>query len=141
MCDISETWFNSSVRNSEFVPEGYQCFRQDRELKFHPEGTYTQQGHGGVVLIAKNNLKPVEFKEGSVNAEIVWCTISPHDNIEVLIGVAYRPDKGKWTYMNQLSQSICNINNSNCILLGDFNFPHITRSNWVNKTADSALSQ
>ena len=40
--------------------------------------------------------------------------------------------------MNQLSQSICNINNSNCILLGDFNFPHI---NWVNKTADAALSQ
>ena len=40
--------------------------------------------------------------------------------------------------MNKLSQSICNINNSNCILLGDFNFPHI---NWVNKTADSALSQ
>ena len=126
MCAISETWFNSSVRNSEFVPEGYQCFRQDRELKFYPEGTYTQQGHGGVVLIAKNSLK-----EGSVNAEIVWCTISPHDNIEVLIRVAYRPDKGKWTYMNQLSQSIFNINNSNCI----------TRSNWVNKTADSALSQ
>ena len=40
--------------------------------------------------------------------------------------------------MNQLSQSIYNINNINCILLGDFNFSHI---NWVNKTADSALSQ
>jgi hypothetical protein len=29
---ISETWLDSSVKYSEFVPNGYKIFRQDRDL-------------------------------------------------------------------------------------------------------------
>jgi hypothetical protein len=31
---ISEKWLDSSVKDSEFVPNGYTIFRQDRDLNF-----------------------------------------------------------------------------------------------------------
>jgi hypothetical protein len=37
---ISETWLDSSVKDSEFVPNGYKIFRQDRDLNFYTQGTY-----------------------------------------------------------------------------------------------------
>ena len=55
---ISETWLDSSVKDSEFVPNGYKIFRQDRDLNFYTQGTYTQTSRGGTLLLVKNYLNP-----------------------------------------------------------------------------------
>jgi hypothetical protein len=52
---ISETWLDSSVKDSEFVPNGYKIFRQDRDLNFYTRGTYTQTSRGGTLLLVKKN--------------------------------------------------------------------------------------
>jgi hypothetical protein len=37
------------VKDSEFVPNGYKIFRQDRDLNFYTQGTYTQTSRGVLV--------------------------------------------------------------------------------------------
>ena len=42
---ISETWLNSSIHNSEVVPDNYEVFRRDRK-----------DGYGGVLTAVKKTL-------------------------------------------------------------------------------------
>lgn len=66
---ISETWLDSSVKDSEFVPNGYKIFRQDRDLNFYTQGTYTQTSRGGTLLLVKDYLNPTLI-ETNVQAEL-----------------------------------------------------------------------
>jgi hypothetical protein len=55
---ISETWLDSSVKDSEFVPNGYKLFRQNRDLNFYTQGTYTRTSREGTLLLVKDYLNP-----------------------------------------------------------------------------------
>jgi hypothetical protein len=44
-------FLDSSVKDSEFVPNGYKIFRQDRDLNFYTQGTYTQTSRGFFLTI------------------------------------------------------------------------------------------
>ena len=54
---ISETWLDSSVKDSEFVPNGYTICRQDTQ------GTYTQTSRGGTLLLVKDFFKPYTYRD------------------------------------------------------------------------------
>ena len=51
---ICETWLDKSISNSEFEIRGYKTFRVDRSLNFYPEGTYSVEARGGVLLMIKD---------------------------------------------------------------------------------------
>ena len=79
----------------------------------------------GVLLLIKYNLNPTLFIFGNTDAEILWVIISPHPNIHWQVGVCYRPEEDQAHIMQNINNSINTIENSNCLLLGDFNFRKI----------------
>ena len=92
---ICETWLDKNISNSEFEIKGYKTFRVDRSLDFYPEGTYTVEARGGVLLMIKYYLKPEVCENLQCNAEIFWCNIFPPEQHCVTFGVVYRPERGK----------------------------------------------
>ena len=125
---VSETWFSKDINDAEFTPAGYKCFRTDRKLDFYPPGTYTNEQHGGVALIVKEELHPERYEAGDTNAEIVWVKISPNPKISLLCGVAYHPDRGGMHNMSYICESINKCDSANLLLLGDFNLRDISWS-------------
>ncbi len=69
---------------------------------------------------------------------MLWVSISPQNNVSVLLGVAYRPDRGKESYVKKICNSIDSVDTENVILFGDFNFRDI---DWVNREAASEISR
>lgn len=134
---ISETWLDSSVKDSEFVPNGYKIFRQDRDLNFYTQGTYTQTSRGGTLLLVKNYLNPTLI-ETNVQAELCWININPHPNVNIVIGSCYRPEVNENIIVDRICTSINSVDTSNCLLLGDFNFRQI---NWNKMEASSGLTE
>ena len=79
------------MKDSEFVPNGYKLFRQDRDLNFYTQGTYTRTSREGTLLLVKDYLNPTLI-ETTVQAELCWININPHPNVTTVIGSCYRPE-------------------------------------------------
>jgi len=122
---ITETWLDSSVKDSEFTPDGYTPFRRDRDISFYSTGTYVTEDRGGVLILCKDNLYPVEYESATVDAEILWIQISPFPKFSYLIGGCYRPERDELNMIRKINASINKINTTNIILAGDFNFRRI----------------
>ena len=135
---ISETWLDSQVSDTEFIQDGYMVFRKDRKLHFYPKGTYVNESRGGVLMLVKNCLNPTLYEPGDCDAEILWCNITPHKNLSLLMGVAYRPEKGHIYNLERICKSINAINTDNVILMGDFNFRQI---DWENGDTNCEVAQ
>ena len=133
---ICETWLDKNISNSEFEIKGYKTFRVDRSLDFYPEGTYTVEARGGVLLMIKDFLKPEVCENLQCNAEILWCNIFPSEQHCVTFGVVYRPERGKQHNLDIICESINRCENSDCVLVGDFNFRDI---DWVNVSSPHEL--
>jgi hypothetical protein len=56
------------VKDSECVPNGYKIFRQDRDLNFYTQGTYTQTSRGETLLLVKNYLNLTYYFHESVRS-------------------------------------------------------------------------
>ena len=125
------------MKDSEFVPNGYKIFRQDRDLNFYTRGTYTQTSRGGTLLLVKNYLNPTLI-ETNVQAELCWININPHPNVNIVIGSCYRPEVNENIIVDRICTSINSVDTSNCLLLGDFNFRQI---NWNKMEASSGLTE
>ena len=63
---ITETWFDDTVQDSEYLPKGYKSFRQDRQLDFYKPGTYVNKQRGGVLILCKENLNPTRYTKADV---------------------------------------------------------------------------
>ena len=74
-----ETWLDSSIRNSEVFPEGYntQVLRKDRN-----------NFGGGVLISAKDDIKLTEIK-CETNCEVIYGQINTYQGAMVL-GSFYR---------------------------------------------------
>ncbi len=111
MCAVTETWLSNDIGDSEFLPNGYQIVRKDRDIEFYPVGCFTAHNRGGVALVIKSEMKPKLCTENNPRAELIWCDIEPSPGKSTTIGISIVCD------------SIDKVTNSNCILLGHFNFP------------------
>jgi hypothetical protein len=95
------------VKDSEFVPNGYKIFRQDRDLNFYTRGIYTQTSRGGTLLLVKNYLNPTLI-ETNVQAELCWININPHPNVNIPCALKQRIYNGKnstWFLITVLADS------------------------------------
>ena len=86
---------------------------------------HTAEDGGGVMLLIKDNLNPTPLLPGKTDAEIVRVTISSHPNIQWQVGVCDWPEEYQAHMLQKRNNSINTIENSNCLLLGDFNFRKI----------------
>ena len=95
ICCITETWTDDSVNDSEFLPDGYTCYRSDRKLEYYTEGTFTSIYRGGAAIVVKSSLNPTPADDINPEAEFAVCVIEPVPGKQILIGSVYRPEKGK----------------------------------------------
>ena len=114
----SETWLNSSIKNSEiFQPYVYEVSRKDRP-----------DGYGGVLIAAKKSLNSQELSV-KLTGEQIWVKISRKRKSPILIGSLYRPPKSDLEYIQQMRQGAESMitRNKNAILWigGDLNLPDI----------------
>ena len=135
---ITETFLDESISSTEFTPEGFQCFRKDRNINFYRPGTYVDSNRGGVLLLVRSDLNPILSESSKVEAELLWVNITLHSRAEWLLGVCYRPEVDEEYMLHKIKSSIDEIDNQNVILLGDFNFRNI---NWRNNTCARELEQ
>jgi hypothetical protein len=121
---ISETWLNKSIQDSDIVnKEEYAIFRKDR----------IQRKGGGVLLLAKPNLKPeprVDLQtSNSEHNEILVVTIEPSKGNKIAIITAYRSQKDPHhLFLSNLENTLNNCTRANfskILLIGDFNYPKI----------------
>ena len=134
---ITEAWLFSDIADSEFTPPHHTCFRKYRRIHVYTPGTYTVEDRGGVPILIKDNLNPTLFIPGNADADILWVTISPQPNIQWQVGVCYRPEDQAHV-LQKINNSVNAIENSNCFLLGDFNFTNI---DWSKREGNSQLEK
>ena len=117
----TETWLQSSVFSSEFLPTNYQVFRNDR---------ITNTTGGGVFLALKNNLIAREEPEIQTNCESIWASVHIKGVPTLYFGAFYRRHFGTTAldqqYLCELESAISKLpKNCQIILAGDFNLPDV----------------
>ena len=135
MCAITETWLTDAISSTEFCPDGYQVFRQDRDVSFYEDGVYSRDDRGGSLLLIKENLNAQQICL-NVKCEAVLTTIEPSPGHKLQIGVIYRSERGHLQNMSNICNFINTLENYDTILVGDFNLPGIT---WENPEPNSIL--
>ena len=120
----TETWFNSSIKDSEYFSSQYCTYRRDR-ISTNP---------GGGVLIAVNNefLSSREELLETETSETLWIKINIKNCKQLFIGACYRPKIEDIVTLECLDTSLRRITSKNNIILlgGDFNLPGW---DWPNK--------
>ena len=74
----------------------------------------------------------------NADAEILRVTISPHTDIQWQVGVCYRQEEDQAHMIQKINNSINTTENSNCLLLGDFNF---RKKYWSKREGNSQLKK
>jgi len=138
ICCITETWLDNTINDCEFTPQGYLCFRKDRQLDFYTEGTYSTLNRGGAAIIVKSSLNPTPCTDIDPRAEFAVCNIEPVKGKTIMIGSVYRPDRGKDVNLDRICDVIDENRNMNCIIAGDLNFPNI---DWDTETSEDRLAR
>ena len=111
-----ETHLCPSIKNSEFIPENYTCFRKDR-----------QDGWGGVIIITKSHLITEQIMS-SIKSELIAIKIETLNQPVVLCSL-YRPPNSKvidiQNITNEIEFLVKKHKNSPIWIGGDINLPDI----------------
>ena len=120
---LTETWLSDFVFNSEVLPYDFIVYRKDRPSR------------GGGVLVAVHDSIPSLLLSSPSDLEIV----SIKHNYDYISCAVYIPPHSSESYVfsvvQYLSDIVCSF--SNCIIVGDFNFPDVC---WSSLSGTSSLS-
>ena len=126
---LTESWLTLDIEDSEVKLNGYTLFRSDRS---------SCRSGGGVVLYCHSSLRPMLLKstrDTNCTEEFLSCRIR-HCQGQATIAVSYRaPDSEGHITLNELSRVA---ENQDCLILGDFNAPHI---NWFDISTRSGSTE
>ena len=128
---ITETWLDSSIKDSEIYLDNYNILRNDRSAS---------RG-GGVLLYVHKSLtcSPCQKLETVNFDESLWCLISLPANNTLLVGLVYRSPSSTELNSSKLLDIIHTISLqqsfNQLLLIGDFNLPDIE---WVNHYCSSS---
>lgn len=132
---LTETWLNSSIRDSEILPlfPDFDIFRKDR---------VDNTRGGGVLIATSHELRCIPILIQSP-LEMLWlcCTASfPR----ILLGICYRPPSADAAFLpafhDALGQITKSYPNTPVLLFGDFNFPSIAWSNLASTLSKSNMA-
>ena len=114
---LTETWLCQDVLDSEFLPEGYICFRCDR---------VANKKGGGVCVLVRSDIPATQiraFADPDGLYECIWCKLKLTKRGHDLLGVFYRsPGTPSSELVDELDFTQ---QYRKCLILGDFNAPHI----------------
>lgn len=120
----SETHLDPCIKDNEFLPETYKCFRRDR---------IKDNSKGGAIIIVKRELIAEQVKK-SETCELVSIKIQTHKH-PVIITSCYRPTDSNLLVATNICNEIKDLNNtfknSPHWFGGDTNLPDI---DWNNNT-------
>ena len=85
---VTETWFDSNIKESKFKKFGYSFFAKPRSWFFYTDGTFVNEARGGVLILVQDELNPVSFDNGNDSAETIWCKVQPK-KLDPIIFVVY----------------------------------------------------
>lgn len=125
---LTETWLNSNVNSSELFDNRYTVFRSDRDFNI----TKKKRG-GGVILAIKNEFIPERVTELEGKNNSVWVKARINPNTWMFFNVVYfEPCSNLNDYKNycDLVYQFYDAANYNVCIMGDFNIPNITCSNF-----------
>ena len=120
---LTETWLNNSICDTEILPD-FTLYRRDRSSR------------GGGVMIAVSDRIPSRQISTSSSAEIVIVelALSP----KLIICCIYIPPNSPDHYLSDILLTLNTLpTDSDLIITGDFNTPHI---NWNTLTGSSAFA-
>ncbi len=112
----TETWLDSTIRDSEFFPAGYKLYRKDR----------VNQGGGGVLIAVTSRLLSSEVIEFDTDCEMVWCKIQLVGQKTLYVCSYYNPLTSNEKGYLELDKSLKltkSVKNAVLIVGGDFNLP------------------
>lgn len=85
---ICETWLNHTHLDGEIAPPGWVLFRRDRPQP-DPLPVKPKKG-GGVLILAREQLRPVHVTVNDRNSETLWIKTKP-GQYALFVGTAYVP--------------------------------------------------
>jgi hypothetical protein len=109
----TETWIDSSVKDAQNLPGGFNIYHDDRNLN-----------GGGVLLAVKDTLLTSAVPELQTNCEIVWCKLEIVGHKTVYLSTYYNPKTSNEGSFDEYKTSIeraSSTKNSLIISAGDFN--------------------
>ncbi|VDI83601.1 Hypothetical predicted protein, partial [Mytilus galloprovincialis] len=111
----TETWIDSSIKDSQIFPSGYKIYRKDRQLC-----------GGGVLIAIKDTYISSPVPELDTDCEIIWCKIELAGQKNMYISSFYNPktanEPGYLEYKGSIDQT-ASIKNCFIVSGGDFNLP------------------
>jgi len=123
---LTETWLSDFVFDSEVLPHDFIVYRKDRASR------------GGGVLVAVHDSIPSLLLSSPSDIEVVSVKLSVN-NYDFILCTVYVPPHSSESYVfsviQYLSDIVCSF--SNCIIVGDFNFPDVC---WSSLSGTSSLS-
>jgi len=133
---ITETWLDSSIKDSEIHLDNYTIFRNDRSVSCG----------GGVLLYIDKSLScsPCQRLETVNFNESLWCLISLPANNTLLVGLVYRSPSSNESNNSKLLDIIHTISLqqrfNQLLLIGDFNLPDIVWTNHYGSSSPTSFS-
>ena len=114
----NETWLKKGIHDSEFLPDNYNVYRNDRA-----------DGYAGVLIAIKKSISSTRLTPEFKDIGYVACKVNLHKQPPLIINSAYRPPYNDASYFNNLCSQIEKVctDNKNAVIwtLGDFNLPDI----------------
>jgi hypothetical protein len=111
----TETWLDPSIKDAQFFQEGYNIYRNDRNLN-----------GGGVLIGVKDTYITSSVPELQTDCEIVWCKMEIVEYNTVYLSAYYNTktanERGYDEYRISIERA-SNIRNAFIISAGDFNLP------------------
>ena len=119
----TETWLAPDIKSSEFLPDGYITYRNDR--------SGTGKRSGGVLILIRDTIICTHQPQFTTDCEITWIKIDIVGTESLYIGAYYRPHEKDESSVEELRKSLDLVrqNKGTVWLAGDFNFP---KMNWIN---------
>lgn len=119
----TETWIDSSVKDTQIFPPNYTIYRNDRNMK-----------GGGVLIAINHDHLNTPVPELQTNCEIVWAKISLAGSKDLYLASYYNPKTSNEESLEELGRSLEKVNttkNAFIVVGGDFNIPGW---NWKTRT-------
>ena len=115
----TETWLSPDICSSEFLPDGFNLFREDRKG--------TQKRSGGVFIMVSKTLICSHEPQFTVDCEIIWNKLQVTGAKPYYIGAYYRPHESDEHSLLELRKSLEKVraHSGTILLIGDLNLPKL----------------
>ena len=113
---LSETRLGSHISDSAIAIPGYSVVRRDASAA----------GHTGMAVFIHNSIQHLVRRRHDLESdgvECIWLEVKSKQSSSVMVGFLYRNPSASFEWYDQFTENLDSVckNNSNLLLMGDFN--------------------